>query len=383
MKFKYSLPILLCLPVVTFSEPAAGEVTNVSERAASVNSKTNQVDALPQTNDAASAETDVSEVAETNAPAAAEVTEAEPAPEKEPVSVPDLTYFVHQEDTGGCGSAFLFEDDDGVWLVSNVHVFSGSTNLTLKNISRNELTVPAQIEVAKDRDIIRFRVDQPRGLSLSADCDFEEAITAYGDSGGAGVLTRLKGEVVAPGPDRVEISCEIIPGNSGGPVVNAANEVVGVSSYLFRDDLPDWIADGTRFSDTRRMAIRLNDVEWVSADFSDFYKQTIAIETLEEVLDTSIFIAVALTEDPTYTLTLGTDNRWLQSWVKKHNRYAEKESYRNIESNLARLAAMLQHLEDSAASSDTISIPFLQEKIEDILEACAATRKHLEALSKQ
>ena len=368
MKFRYSLLMALLVPFLSFSEGVTNGVSNAV-------AETNLTAEVVETNAVEPA------AAETNAQPVEEEAEAEPVVEREPVSVPDLTFFVKDDETGGSGSAFLFEDEEGVWLVSNVHVFSGSTNLTLKNINREELFVPAQIEVAKDRDILRFRVDQPCGLTLSADCDFEEELIAYGDSGGAGVLTRLEGKVVAPGPDRVEVSCGFIPGNSGGPVVNADDEVVGVSSYLFRDNLPDWIADGTRFSDTRRMAIRLNDVEWVPAEFSDFYEQTLALQKLDELLSSVIFITVALSEDMTYTLRIGAESQGLQNWVKKHNKYAERGSLNNIASNLGRLAAMMQRLEEAPTGSCEITIPFLQEQLKDTKEACEATRKQLEMLS--
>jgi hypothetical protein len=299
----------------------------------------------------------------------------------ESVSVSELTYFVHQEDTGGCGSAFLFEDTNGVWLVSNVHVFSGSTNLSLININGNKLEVPTQIEVAKDRDIIRFRTDQPQGLHLSSSCNFEDPISAYGDSGGAGVLTKLDGKIVAPGPDRVEISAPIIPGNSGGPVVNAAGEVVGVSSYIFRNKLPDWISDGTRFADTRRMALRLNDVEWISTDFSEFYKQTSALREFDESLNTAIYIAVVLSDDLTHKMMLTTEQRGFQSWLKKHNRYADANQERSLKNNIKSLARMLQRIEGDPTSGCEITIPFLQGKLADMTDACEAARKQTEALS--
>lgn len=302
-------------------------------------------------------------------------------PAKKKVSVPKLTYFVHQEDTGGCGSAFLLEDTTGIWLVSNVHVFSGSTNLSVINIEGGTLDVPSQVEIAKDRDMIRFRTDEPVGLRLSPSCEFEESICAYGDSGGAGVLTRLKGKAIAIGPDRIEISAEIIPGNSGGPVVNADGEVVGVSSYLLRHkDLPDWIADGTRFTDTRRMALRLNDVEWVPVSFLDFYMQASALKEMEENLYTAIVIAVVLSDDIDNKLVIQTDNSRFQSWLKKHNRYAGKKSKKSVQSNIKRFARLLEDLEENSTPGCEITIPLLKEQLGDMQEACGATLRQVELL---
>jgi hypothetical protein len=50
----------------------------------------------------------------------------------------------------------------------------------------------------------------------------------------------LHGEVVAPGPARIEISALINQRDRGGPVVNKEYEVVGISSYLTKGSgLPD------------------------------------------------------------------------------------------------------------------------------------------------
>lgn len=386
MKFTCCLSVLFFVPIISLSDSNTNgtpENPAQTEMPAPDVVETNQSEAMMQTNVLGAAE---SEVEAESVPADSGLeTHAVAPPAKETFSIPKLTYFVHQEDTGVRGSAFLLQDTNGVWLVSNSHVFSGSTNLALINIEGKTLKVPARIETAKDRDIIRFLTYEPRGLGLSPDCKYDETIYAYGDSGGAGVLTKLEGKAVALGPDRIEISASIIPGNSGGPVVNTNNEVVGVSTYLLRQSgLPDWIVDGTRFTDTRRMALKLNDIEWVPVDFAEFYKETIALGALEDTLYDAISITAILSDDFTTTIIGSPENRQLQSWIKTHNRYAKKDtesSRRSLRRNIGHLASFLEHMEENPTPDCDITIPFLKERLHDILEACESTRKHAEALA--
>lgn len=304
--------------------------------------------------------------------------------ERTNVSIPEFTYFVRQEDTGARGSAFLLEDPAGVWLISNSHVFSGSTNFTLINIQGNTIEVPVRIETAKDRDIIRFATRQTRGLHLSPSCKQGEKVYAYGDSGGAGVLTKLEGKALALGPDRIEISARIIPGNSGGPVVNENKEVLGVSTYLFRHNLPDWIAEGTRFSDTRRMALKLNEIEWVPVELSEFYRQTSGLAEVEDALHTAIGIVDELSHDTGAAIFITTDNHQLKSWLKKHNQLAKRSSrssQRELERNIDRFKRLMRDFESDPTPDCEITIPYLKDQLSDMKDTFQAIKDHVEAIT--
>lgn len=179
----------------------------------------------------------------------------------------------------GSGSGFLAQMDGQAYLLTNHHVAAGSEPIIARSINGTTLKLDNRIDVARGLDLVRIPVFEGRGLKINNQIRMDEAITAYGNSGGASVLTRLPGKILGIGPRDIEISAEIIPGNSGGPVINAAGKVVGVATYLSGGHNPtDWTVRGTRFAQTRRFAIRLPDnIEWDTMDMPTFLRESAMI----------------------------------------------------------------------------------------------------------
>jgi hypothetical protein len=313
-------------------------------------------------------------------------------------SIEEAFYFVKGQK--GSGSAFLMKDDSGVWLVSNSHVFEHVKSPKITNIRRDEISLPTTIEVATDRDLVRFRVDRTNGLSLAESCNYNQPICAFGDSGGAGVLTVLSGSVVAMGSDRLEISANIIPGNSGGPVINESNQVVGVSSYLLNHkSMPDWITKDTPFTETRRMALRLQGVKWIPFDFRTYQEEAGVVNDIEDGMGAFIDIATSLSKDIGKPITCQINNEDLQNWIRKHNRLAdrvqearnklyytqtsvdsEKDSlYRNVKRNLKGLTDLLETLEQDAGNVRQVTNPYFATKMKSYSTIYQSIREHMEA----
>lgn len=178
----------------------------------------------------------------------------------------------------GNGSGFITKVNDKTYVYTNAHVLCGNVGgftsriVSIKTASGRSISTPYELELSNMNDpnsdhgledVARFVVTLKDGESAyeisSSDSDvaMKEKIVAYGNSLGADVMTSLNGEILGLGSDRLEISCEIVPGNSGGPVVlEKTKKVIGISTYGDANGKRDIWAKGTIFDKVRRFAMR-------------------------------------------------------------------------------------------------------------------------------
>lgn len=285
----------------------------------------------------------------------------------------------------GRGTGFLMEDGGLVYFVSNIHVLAGGENFSIRNVYGETVTIPEQVQVAADRDLVRFPVNYKRGLLVAQDFGFDDEICALGNSGGEGVVTRLDGKILALGPDLVEISATIIPGNSGGPVVDNDRSVVGVSTYVRNaDKYPDWLIKGSRFEKgVRRMAVRVDNVEWVPMAWGDFQRETHDADQIEEYACEIISIVEQIYDKPDKMIFSDVDSHAIQSWIRRYNQDAkafggrlvrvvsgDKISYKvspDIESaflrNLDRLAELMDTLNQETLKANVGSTRYFKDRM--------------------
>lgn len=193
----------------------------------------------------------------------------------------------------GSGSGFLLRmdrKDKGakVFLVSNEHVFrsKGMPKAVLPNGVELKLD-PRQYFVAPDRDLACFEVINPPTNVLLVAQDpphNEDEAICFGNSGGKGAITRNPGKVLGVGPIRLEVSCEFIGGNSGGPIVNANGDVIAVATMSSGEALAEYnpFNKGTRYGEKiRRFGTRLltdRMVQWQWVDRQVYQRQCSKLE---------------------------------------------------------------------------------------------------------
>ena len=184
----------------------------------------------------------------------------------------------------GSGSGFICKSGAATLLYTNIHVVTRFKGLTF---TRNDgpVLLPGRGELAAGRDIARFEVTPVPSKPLEMITNFEshvrigDAVVVLGNSGGGGVVTALPGVINGIGPDRIEVSAQFIPGNSGSPIIHInTGKVIGIATYhtILSADSKKGIQ-----SSIRRFGYRIdNGVTWEAISWPAFQRD---VESLKKI----------------------------------------------------------------------------------------------------
>ena len=167
----------------------------------------------------------------------------------------------------GSGTGFLCEVDGQVWIYTAAHVLSGNNKIKVRDNEGRIYKDFDYLESAEGVDLVRLKLKNPNftGLSLVSPKEAPkvgDVIVAIGNSLGTGSLSGEPGKIMKVEKDMWEVDAEIIPGNSGGPILSLEKgKVVGIVTHLIihRREGEDSLHGK---SETKRFAARL-DKEWV------------------------------------------------------------------------------------------------------------------------
>ncbi len=171
----------------------------------------------------------------------------------------------------GNGSAFVTKFGKENVIVTNAHVFLTMTSPEIYDVKGRKYEITKMLG-SKSRDLVFLSYAGGDGKVLTIEPDITRLpvntpIIAYGNSPGDNVITTAEGVVNGIGPEAIEIDAAIVPGNSGGPVLDKkSGNVVGVATYL-RIVSPDVSMQGSRYNGyfftptVRRFAVRIDNIE--------------------------------------------------------------------------------------------------------------------------
>jgi len=240
-------------------------------------------------------------------PAAAK--ETTPKNKTSPKTTPSrAVVIINGDDSSGTG--FFVRSGRVTYLYTAAHVLSGNKSLTFTANSGREYKDFGTLEVAEGMDLARMRVNSsvPHALSLPKmrQISSKDEILAIGNAGGGDVLTYEEGKVKGIGPRSFEIDAEIIPGNSGGPIVAENGKTVfGVVTHLRNANQDIW-SRGTRFAKARAYGARLDrKISWKKVKLTTFMKEYDKIERLDRI--TRLLFAIAAIKPHLHGLDMGAE----------------------------------------------------------------------------
>jgi putative serine protease PepD len=150
-------------------------------------------------------------------------------------------------DQSGSAQGTGFEVDASGDIVTNYHVISdaASIRVTLDNGVSYQAKVVAQ-DASNDLAVLRIDAPaarlHPLALADSSNLQVGDAVLAIGDPYGltdtatAGIVSALDRTINAPNgskiTDAIQTDAALNSGNSGGPLLNASGQVIGVNSQI-------------------------------------------------------------------------------------------------------------------------------------------------------
>jgi putative serine protease PepD len=145
----------------------------------------------------------------------------------------EAVFTIYTDQAQGTAFAVFPTDDGGTWLATNSHVVDDAIRADRRvRLVQGDRSWQGQVVTWQDRpDVALIRVvgDLPT-LSVAASPTVGDQVLAYGSPFGL-PDTVTKGIISAVRGDYLQTDAQINHGNSGGPLLNARGEVLGITTY--------------------------------------------------------------------------------------------------------------------------------------------------------
>jgi S1-C subfamily serine protease len=145
----------------------------------------------------------------------------------------DSVFTIYTDQAQGTAFAVFPTDDGGTWLATNSHVVEDAVRSDRSvRLVQGDRSWQGEVATWQDRPdvaLIRVAGELPT-LSVAASPTVGDQVLAYGSPFGL-PDTVTKGIISAVRGDYIQTDAQINHGNSGGPLLNARGEVVGITTY--------------------------------------------------------------------------------------------------------------------------------------------------------
>ncbi len=219
-----------------------------------------------------------------------------------PTSIDEcLKSVVTIESDEGKGSGFIVKEGNSFYVYTNTHVAT-LDSLSIYDSNYKRISDLIKVECARGEgvDLARITLRHPRKHYFHfapSPSTLKSDVIALGNSHGQGVSVMLEGTIKGIGAREIEVTCDIVPGNSGGPVVDLSTfDVVGVSTRILRSD--HWTSADTS-QESRRLATRCDNEVSMNWSMTSLSKLNSAAAAIQHTYETTNVLAAVLEFHPT------------------------------------------------------------------------------------
>ena len=223
------------------------------------------------------------------------------------------------------GSGFVAKMDGRYYIFTNQHVIMGGDRIRFKTASGKVLR-PKKVELSATRDIARLLLDTDSGFEIADSLKMDAPVGVFGNSDGGGVATELYGKVTSVGSELVEVSADFVSGNSGSPVLNLDQEVIGIASFVRFSTDKKTKDDEEPETITRRFCYRLTGMQWKAVNWKKYNDKYGAAYLKNDALIDEIFDIIWAWLNNPY-IKVSTENHpdpGLLKWAKNHNQVVNR-----------------------------------------------------------
>lgn len=205
----------------------------------------------------------------------------------------------------GSGTAFLCDLPDGRTVyVTNAHVLSGNTKMTITDASGAPVKMKIEtLQAATGQDLACMmpRTGPPFPLEVAGkdqEIAIGDEVVCFGNSEGKGEIREMRGKILALNDRLLEVDAELVPGDSGGPVIHlASGKVIGVGTFAHLRVVKSSDIRGTTFLEVRRYCERLSATAWKPREWTSFSRDAALIQKYKQHSDEIIALFLDIADD--------------------------------------------------------------------------------------
>ena len=257
----------------------------------------------------------------------------------------------------GSGTGFVSKMHDNYFVVTNQHVLSGNKKFTITGMDGTKFPTDGALYAAVDYDVAIIKIPDSlakNSLEIMDDPQTNakpgDQITIPGNSQGAGVPMQINGQLLAIGPQLVEVNAQLIHGISGSPIIDRqAGKVVGIATMSMTYKI-----DNDRIgltTETRWFGYRVDNIDpnkgWIKIDKERFIDEGTKVNDAWDLYES---LAAVLSNKPPSSITSETVRTTVMEFRAQVNSAVARNNRQDVQTTVQAFFRKLRSLADNGVA---------------------------------